>query len=94
MCKNKHKEFNIKQMNKTDNNKNLITHGLLSEDFKQNLLNLVQNHQLDIQTKAIILDSVLLATNIAAKQQTQKEIDKYNKSHENEERKNDKKESS
>lgn len=78
--------------NQTENNINLVSHGLLAEDFKQNLLNLVQNHQLDIQTKAIILDSVLLATNIAAKQQTQKEIDEYN-THKNEEQ-NDKKESS
>lgn len=64
--------------NTTDTNITL-THGLLAEDFKQNLLTLVQNHQLDIQTKAIILDSVLLATNIAAKQQTQIEIEKYQK---------------
>lgn len=78
---------------KTDNNKDLIPHGLLAEDFKQNLLNLVQKHQLDIQTKAIILDSVSLATNIAAKQQTQKEIDEYNNSHENKVQ-NNKKESS
>lgn len=78
---------------KIENNTNLISHGLLAEDFKQNLLNLVQNHQLDIQTKAIILDSVSLATNIAARQQSQKEIEEYNKSHENEEQ-NNKKESS
>lgn len=69
---------------KIENNTNLISHGLLAEDFKQNLLNLVQNHQLDIQTKAIILDSVSLATNIAARQQSQKEIEEYNKSQENE----------
>lgn len=83
----------MEQTDIMEKNKNLITHGLLSEDFKQNLLNLVQNHQLDIQTKAIILDSVLLATNIAAKQQTQKEIEEYNKSYENKEQ-NGKKESS
>lgn len=75
----------MEKTNKTENNKNLLTHGLLAEDFKQNLLNLVQNHQLDIQTKAIILDSVLLATNIAVRQQSQKEIEKYNKFHEIEE---------
>lgn len=83
----------MEQTDIMEKNKNLITHGLLSEDFKQSLLNLVQNHQLDIQTKAIILDSVLLATNIAAKQQTQKEIEEYNKSHENKEQ-NGKRESS
>lgn len=62
------------------NSKNVtLTHGLLAEDFKQNLLILVQNHQLDIQTKAIILDSVLLAIDIAAKQQTQIELEEYKK---------------
>lgn len=81
------------QANQEENNKNLVSHGLLAEDFKKNLLSLIQNHLLDIQTKAIILDSVLLATNIAANQQTQKEIEEYNKSHENEEQ-NDKRESS
>lgn len=69
----------MEQINKTDENKSLASHGLLAEDFKQNLLNLVQSHQLDIQTKVIILESVLLATNIVAKQQTQKEIAEYNK---------------
>lgn len=83
----------MKQSNQVENNKNLMSHGLLAEDFKKNLISLVQNHLLDIQTKAIILDSVLLATNIAASQQTQKEIEEYNKSHNNEEL-NDKKESS
>lgn len=78
---------------KTNNNKDSISHGLLAEDFKQNLLNLVQNHQLDIQTKAIILDSVLLTTNIVAKQQNQAEIEEYRKLNEIKEQ-NDKKESS
>lgn len=82
MEKTKHVKYN-----------NLVSHGLLAEDFKKNLLGLVQNHKLDIQTKAIILDSVLLATNIAASQQTQKEIEEYNKSHIYEEP-SDKKESS
>ncbi len=53
------------------------THGLLTEDFRQNLFTLVQNHPLDIQTKAVILDSVLLAANITARQQTQKELEEY-----------------
>ena len=56
-----------------------LSHGLLSEDFKQNLLNLLYNHKLDIQTKVIILDSVLLSANIAAKQQTQIELEEYQK---------------
>lgn len=56
-----------------------LSHGLLSEDFKQNLLNLLYNHKLDIQTKVIILDSVLLSANIAAKQQTKIELEEYQK---------------
>lgn len=56
-----------------------ISHGLLSEDFKQNLLSLLYNHKLDIQTKVIILDSVLLSANIVAKQQTQIELEEYQK---------------
>lgn len=60
----------------------LLTHGLLAEDFKQDLLSLFQNHQLDIQTKAIIMESVSLAANMAAKQQTQLELSEYNKSQE------------
>lgn len=62
---------------------NLLTHGLLSENFKQNILKLIQEHPLDIQTKAIILDSILLSVNIAAKQQTQIELEQYQKSKEN-----------
>ncbi len=53
------------------------THGLLTEDFKQNLFTLIQNHPLDIQTKAVILDSVLMTANITARQQTQKELEEY-----------------
>lgn len=53
------------------------THGLLTEDFRQNLFTLVQNHPLDIQTKAVILDSILMAANITARQHTQKELEEY-----------------
>lgn len=62
---------------------NLLTHGLLSENFKQNIFKLIQEHPLDIQTKAIILDSILLSVNIAAKQQTHIELEQYQKSKEN-----------
>jgi len=64
---------------------NLLTHGLLSEDFKQNIIKLVQEHPLDIQTKTIILDSVLMTANIAAKQQTQVELEEFRKSKERKE---------
>ena len=67
-----------KKMEQMNQNSNVeISHGLLAEDFKQNLLNLVQNHKLDIQTKVIILDSILLATNLSAKQQTERELIEY-----------------
>ena len=65
--------------NENNNTDIPLPHGLLAEDFKQNLLILVHNHQLDIQTKVIILDSVLLSTNIEAKRQTQIELEKYQK---------------
>ncbi len=54
-----------------------MPHGLLSEDFKQNILTLIQTHKLNIQTKAIILDAVLLSVNMIAKQQTQFELNEY-----------------
>lgn len=62
---------------------NILTHGLLAEDFKQNILSFIQGHKLDIQTKAIILDSILLVTNIAARQQTQLELADYQKKNTN-----------
>lgn len=71
-----------------------LSHGLLSEDFKQNLLNLLYNHKLDIQTKVIILDSVLLSANIAAKQQTQIELEEYQKAIKNQKTEQTKKETS
>lgn len=64
---------------------NLISHGLLSEDFKQKIIKLVQEHPLDIQTKTIILDFVLMSANIASKQQTQVELEEYQKSKESKE---------
>lgn len=73
---------NTSQTQTLDSTTPLLTHGLLAEDFKQNLLSLFQNHQLDIQTKAIIMESVSLAANMAAKQQTQLELSEYNKSQE------------
>lgn len=71
-----------------------LSHGLLSEDFKQNLLNLLYNHKLDIQTKVIILDSVLLSANMAAKQQTQIELEEYQKAIKNHKTEETKKETS
>ena len=73
---------NIKKAPPINTKTPMPTHRLLAEDYKQNLLNLFQNHQLDIQTKAIIMESVSLAANMAAKQQTQLELSEYNKSQE------------
>ena len=73
---------NTSQTQTLDATTPLLTHGLLAEDFKQNLLSLFQNHQLDIQTKAIIMESVSLAASMAAKQQTQLELSEYKKSQE------------
>lgn len=71
-----------------------MSHGLLSEDFKQNMLNLVQNHKLDIQTKAIILDAILLSVNMISKQQTQLELNEYQSKLNNQLTKETKKEAS
>ena len=71
-----------------------MPHGLLSEDFKQNILNLIQNHKLDIQTKAIILDAILLSVNMIAKQQTQFELNEYQNKLNNQKTEETKKEAS
>ena len=63
-------------MNNNENNK--LTHGLLLEDFKQNLLNLVSQHTLDIQTKAFVLDYINIQIQSLANQQTKKEFEEYN----------------
>lgn len=54
-----------------------ITHGLLLEDFKQNLFNLITQHALDIQSKAIVLDYINIQIQNTAIQQTQKELENY-----------------
>lgn len=56
------------------------THGLLTEDFKQNIFSLIQNHPLDIQTKSVILDFASTSANIAAHQQSKKELENYQQS--------------
>ena len=71
-----------------------MPHGLLSEDFKHNILNLIQNHKLDIQTKAIILDAILLSVNMIAKQQTQFELNEYQNKLNNQKTEETKKEAS
>ena len=36
-----------------------LTHGLLVEDFKQSILNIIMQHSLDIQSKSIVLEYIL-----------------------------------
>ena len=55
----------------------IIPHGLLTEDFKQSILNVINQHQLDIQTKAIIIESITIQLQMAAKVQTKKELQQY-----------------
>lgn len=54
-----------------------LTHGLLVEDFKQSLLNIVMQHSLDIQSKSIILECINIQISKLAEQQTRKELDEY-----------------
>ena len=75
----------------------IIPHGLLTEDFKQSILNVINQHQLDIQTKAIIIESITIQLQMAAKVQTKKELQQYKDSLESTnktENNNDKKERS
>lgn len=54
-----------------------LTHGLLTEDFKQSILHFINQHKLDIQTKSIILESICIHTQMTAKAQTEKELEEY-----------------
>ena len=64
---------------------------------KQSILNVINQHQLDIQTKAIIIESITIQLQMAAKVQTKKELQQYKDSLESTnktENNNDKKERS
>lgn len=54
-----------------------LTHGLLIDDFKQSLLNLISQHVLDIQSKAVVFEYMNIQLQAMAKQQTQKELEEY-----------------
>ena len=58
-------------------NNNKLPHGLLVENFKQSIFNFVMENELDIQTKAIILDYINLKVQSLAEQTTRKEFDEY-----------------
>lgn len=65
-----------------------LTHGLLIEDFKQNLLNLISQHALDIQSKCVVLDFINMQMQKLSEQQTQKELADYKEAQEKSEQKN------
>lgn len=58
-----------------DNTK--LTHGLLVEDFKQSILNIVMQHSLDIQSKAIIFENINLQIQRLSEQQTKTELEEF-----------------
>lgn len=54
-----------------------LTHGLLVEDFKQSILNIIMQHSLDIQSKSIVLEYINIQINKIAEQQTRQELEEY-----------------
>ena len=54
-----------------------LTHGLLTIDFKEHLYNLIFNHKLDIQTKALVVEMISANLNSLSQEQTQKELKEY-----------------
>ena len=54
-----------------------LTHGLLVEDFKQSILNIIMQHSLDIQSKSIVLEYINIQINKLAEQQTRQELEEY-----------------
>ena len=58
-----------------ENNK--LTHGLLVEDFKQSILNIISQHSLDIQSKAIVFENINLQIQRLSEQQTKNELEEF-----------------
>ena len=58
-----------------ENNK--LTHGLLIEDFKQSILNIISRHSLDIQSKAIVFENINLQIQRLSEQQTKNELEEF-----------------
>lgn len=56
---------------------NKLTHGLLIEDFKQSILNIISQHSLDIQSKAIIFENINLQIQRLSEQQTKNELEEF-----------------
>ena len=69
---------------------NKLTHGLLVEDFKQSILNIISQHSLDIQSKAIVFENINLQIQRLSEQQTKNELEEYKTEQERIEKENEK----
>ncbi len=58
-------------------NNNKLPHGLLVENFRQSILNFVMESEIDIQTKAIVLDNINFKVQRLSEQKTQQELEEY-----------------
>lgn len=67
------------QENKVNNASNKLTHGLLIEDFKNQLSNILSNHELDIQSKAVVMELFFQHVQLLSRQQSEKELAEYKK---------------
>lgn len=56
---------------------NKLTHGLLVEDFKQSILNIISQHSLDIQSKAIVFENINLQIQRLSEQQSKNELEEF-----------------
>lgn len=54
-----------------------ISHGLLLEDFNSRLNRFILEHNLDIQTKTMVVEMTLLRLKELSNQQTEKEFEEY-----------------
>lgn len=54
-----------------------ISHGLLLEDFNSRLNRFILEHNLDIQTKTMAVEMILLRLKELSNQQTEKEFEEY-----------------
>ena len=70
---------------------NKLTHGLLIEDFKQSILNIVSQHSLDIQSKAIVFENINLQIQRLSEQQTKNELEEFKAEQERIEKENENK---
>lgn len=69
-------------------NNNKLSHGLAVENFRQSILNFIMTSEIDIQTKAIILENINFKIQKLSEQETQKELETYRLKQSEEEVKN------